>query len=100
MHLASVDHERLSVEPRRVVAGEEKCGTCDVIRLPRATKGDCVDVAARDFGCVGAVIGVSTNPGAMALTRTPRGPSSSAATRVSISTPAFAQQYATIPSPG
>jgi len=35
------------------------------------------------------VIGVSVNPGATALTRTPLGPSSAAATRVSWITPAL-----------
>ena len=39
----------------------------------------------------GAVSGVTTRPGAIALTRMPRAPSSSAATWVSMLTPAFAR---------
>ena len=43
--------------------------------------------------CVaGSVSGVWTNPGATALTRMPRGASSSAATWVSIDSPALAEQ--------
>ena len=48
----------------------------------------------------GAVSGVTTRPGEIALTRMPRGPSSSAATSVSIARPAFAAQYAAMPAPG
>ena len=46
------------------------------------------------------VNGVSTRPGAMPTTRIPRLPSSNAPQRVIMSTPAFAAQYATCPSPG
>ena len=45
-----------------------------------------------------ADIGVSTSPGAMALTRIRRCPSSMAATRLSMATPALAVQYALMPS--
>src|SRR5882757_493593 len=47
-----------------------------------------------------SVSGVWTNPGATALTRIPRPASSSAATWVSIESPAFAEQYALIPAAG
>ena len=47
-----------------------------------------------------SVSGVCTKPGATALTRMPRGPSSRAATWVSIDNPAFAAQYALIPIAG
>ena len=48
----------------------------------------------------GWVSGVTTRPGAIALTRMPRGPSSSAVTSVSIERPAFAAQYGARPAPG
>jgi hypothetical protein len=33
MHLATIDDQRLSVKPRRVVADQEERSACDVVRL-------------------------------------------------------------------
>ena len=46
------------------------------------------------------VIGVSVRPGAMTLTRMPRGASSRARLRATACTPAFAATYGSIPTPG
>ena len=46
-------------------------------------------MASISVGSARVVIGVTTKPGATAFTRTPRGPASWAATRVSMATPAF-----------
>ena len=91
---AAVDEERRAGDEPRVVRGEKHDGRGDVVGYAMVTDALPSRYASTMPGTdhSGSVVGVRTSPGATALTRIPRGPSSSAATSANATTPALAAQ--------
>ena len=97
---AAVEVHHLAGQPRRPRAEDHRLG--HLLRRPGPAQGSVREVVLADALDVHRRRGQwrDDEPGETALARMPRGPSSSAATSVSIARPALAAQYAAMPAPG
>src|SRR6185436_1270835 len=88
--------KELSSEARKTATAATSSGVANRFTVVLATKSSTTAGMSKNA----AVAPVRTRPGAMAFTRMPAGPSSMAATCVSMLTPALAVQYADMPAEG